>query len=110
MQMYEYQLEAIKTRNDNADLLYLTGKLSAEAAEASQHVLKQRYHGKPLNTAELLEEIGDCLWYIANVCAMLDVTMEMVAADNIAKLRKRHGESYNSAHYQALNLFDGGSA
>lgn len=100
MQMYEYQLEACKTRNDNADLLYLTGKLASEGGEALQLVLKQRYHGKPLAVGELIEELGDSLWYIANAADMLGVTLEDLAQRNIAKLRQRHGESYNPAHYQ----------
>lgn len=101
MQMYEYQLEACKTRNANADLLYLTGKLASEGGEALQLVLKERYHGKPMESEDLIEEAGDCLWYIANIADMLGVTLEYLADANIAKLRKRHGESYNPAHYQA---------
>ena len=110
MQMYEYQLEAVKTRNDSADLVYLTGKLAIEGAEASQIALKAHYHHKPLDAGHLIEELGDALWYIANAADMLGVTLEELATLNIAKLRQRHGESYNPAHYQALNLFDGGSA
>ena len=106
MQMYEYQLEAVKTRNDSADLLYLTGKLANEGSEASQHMLKHVYHHAPLYRDYLLKEAGDALWYIANIADMLGVTLESIADANIAKLRQRHGESYNPAHYATPTLFE----
>lgn len=100
MQMYEYQLEAVKTRNDSADLLYCVIGLSGEAGETLEMLKKHVYHKKPLDAGHLIEELGDALWYIANAADMLGVTLEELASLNIAKLRKRHGESYNPAHYQ----------
>ena len=68
MQMYEYQEEAAKTCQIRADLLYLTGKLVVEAAELSQHVLKAQYHDKQVSMEALVDEAGDCFWYLANIC------------------------------------------
>ena len=34
-------------------------------------------------------ELGDCLWYIAAICRDLGLNMGDVAADNLAKLKKR---------------------
>lgn len=99
MQMYEYQIEAKKTRQPMADLNYLLGKIAVEGGEAWQHIMKAEYHDKPLDSVAILDELGDVLWYVANACDQLGVTLESVAEANVAKLRSRHGESYNPAHY-----------
>lgn len=105
MQMYEYQLEAAKTRNEGLDLNYFLGKVAIEGGEAWQHEVKRKYHGKTLDRDAIIEELGDILWNISNAADDLGVTLEYIADANIAKLRKRHGESYNPAHYATLPVF-----
>lgn len=95
-----YQSEAMTTRNGDTDLLYSSGKLTIEAAELQQHVLKARYHGKLAPRSAMLEELGDVLWYVAAVATDLGLTLSDVAECNLAKLRVRHGAGYNPAHYQ----------
>ncbi len=99
MEFEEYELEALKTRQPNADLLYVLGKIPVEGGEAFQHLLKATYHGKPLDTDAIIDELGDVLWYLTNAASMLGVSLEAVAKLNIDKLRQRHGETYNPAHY-----------
>jgi NTP pyrophosphatase (non-canonical NTP hydrolase) len=96
----EYQAEAIKTRRASLDTVYLAAKLPIEAGEAAQHIIKEAYHGKHVDVAQLAEELGDCAWYIANLCDFYGLSFDAIAAANIAKLRARHGEAYNAAHYQ----------
>lgn len=100
MTFNEYQQEAIKTVQPTADAVYLAGKLTCEAAEIFEPILKWRYHGKTLNRDEILEEIGDLTWYCAVLADKLGASFDDVLSDNIAKLRQRHGEQYNAAHYQ----------
>lgn len=96
----EYQNEAIKTRQGRADALYLAAKLPVEAGEAAQHVIKEAYHGKPVDVEQLAEELGDVLWYVATLASMYNLSLHEIARGNLAKLRARHGETYNAAHYQ----------
>jgi NTP pyrophosphatase (non-canonical NTP hydrolase) len=96
----EYQAEAIKTRKGSADAMYLAAKLPIEAGEAAQHIVKEAYHGKAVDVAQLAEELGDLAWYIANLCDFYGLSFDVIAAQNVAKLRARHGDSYNAAHYQ----------
>lgn len=50
---------------------------------------------------KILKELGDVLWYAAQVCTELDATLEEVAFSNIEKLAERkrtnliHGEGSN---------------
>jgi NTP pyrophosphatase (non-canonical NTP hydrolase) len=95
-----YQKDAMRTRSAKTDLLYSAGKLSVEAGELLQHVLKMRYHAQQVPAARLSEELGDVLWYVAAVATDLGLTLSDVAECNLAKLRVRHGAAYNPAHYQ----------
>ena len=38
---------------------------------------------------KIVKELGDVLWYVAEVCESLDVTIEQVMEQNIEKLQKR---------------------
>lgn len=96
----EYQKEAVKTRTPSADERYLSAKLMIEAGELAQHIFKSTYHGKPLSIDAIKDEMSDCLWYIANLADFYDLNLDAIAAQNVAKLRQRHGDSYNAAHYQ----------
>lgn len=98
-----YQRQAMATRKPETDILYTSGKLTVEAAELQQHVLKMRYHGKPLPSGAILEEIGDVLWYVAAVASDFGLTLSDVAASNLAKLHARHGGAYNASHYVSLS-------
>ncbi len=99
MQMYEYELEAAKTKQETADLMYLLTKLVIEATETLQILVKNKYHNKPMVIGEVHEELGDCLWYLTMACRETGASLESVANANIIKLRRRHGETYNPAHY-----------
>ena len=38
---------------------------------------------------ELGKEIGDCLWYVAQLCTELGLSLEEIATENIVKVLKR---------------------
>lgn len=95
----EYQGEAIRTVQPDADAVYLAGKLTCEAAEIFEPILKWYYHGKPFDQKGIAEEIGDLLWYCAVLADKFSISFDDIAQANIAKLRQRHGDKYNAAHY-----------
>lgn len=97
--LQEYQAEAARTMQPNAPGAYLAAKLIIEAAEASQPIIKATYHGAGLSLAVLQEELGDCLWYLAALAESYGLSLDAIAAANLAKLRARHGASYNPEHY-----------
>lgn len=100
MKFEEYRLEALKTLHPDADPVYLFSKLMIEAAEAAQHIIKGRYHGKPVDYAKVKDELGDSLWYLNAACDVIGTTLGEIAEDNIAKLRERHGTQYNPTFYR----------
>ena len=90
MTFNEYQEEAKKTAIYPTEyrLVYPTLGLTGEAGEVAEKVKKMVRDGK-LDTDGLKKELGDVLWYLAALASDLGVTLEEVAADNVAKLRSR---------------------
>jgi NTP pyrophosphatase (non-canonical NTP hydrolase) len=68
--------------------------IAGEGGEFADLVKKLKYHGHPHNNEvnkKILKELGDVLWYVAQGCAGLGVTLSYVATMNIRKLHDRHG-------------------
>ncbi|GGM94053.1 hypothetical protein GCM10007092_04190 [Thermus composti] len=95
MTLDAYQKEAQKTAlyPEAYRLLYPTLGLVGEAGELANKVKKiLRDHGGtlPEETREaLILELGDVLWYVAQVATDLGVSLEAVAERNLKKLRSR---------------------
>ena len=95
MTLEAYQKEAAKTARypEAYRLLYPTLGLVGEAGELANKVKKVlRDQGGELTeeTREaLLSELGDVLWYVAQVATDLGASLEAVAEANLRKLRSR---------------------
>lgn len=94
----EYQEQAHKTAiyPTKDTLAYLTMGLVGEAGEIVNKVKKVlRDKGGVLNTAtayDIASEVGDCLWYCAELCRFLGWPLEEVAKANLSKLNTRKQE------------------
>lgn len=96
MNFDDYQIEARKTAiypDVGFNLIYPTLGLNGEAGEIAEKIKKLIRDGRNEQTYEfreaILQELGDVLWYVAALCSELNVSMSLVAADNIAKLTDR---------------------
>lgn len=96
----EYQKLARRTRGESCDTVYVAAKLPIEAGEAAQHAIKEHYHGKKVDRLALRDELGDTMWHVAQLATDYGLSLADIAQANIKKLRQRHGERYNAAHYQ----------
>lgn len=74
-------------------LLYPTLKLAGEAGEFGEKVGKLlRDKGGQISVEDrdaLADELGDVLWYVAEVATVLNVNLDDVATNNLEKLRSR---------------------
>ncbi len=74
-------------------LVYPALKLAGEAGEVSEKVgkLLRDKNGalEPDDKAELAKELGDVLWYLANLAWELDVNLGTIGEINIEKLKSR---------------------
>jgi NTP pyrophosphatase (non-canonical NTP hydrolase) len=74
-------------------IVYPTLGLANEAGEVAGKIKKIfRDKGGVIGEAEraaLKDELGDVLWYLAQLCTELELTLEEVAAANLEKLASR---------------------
>lgn len=74
-------------------LTYLTMSLNGEAGEVAEKV-KRIYRGddaaqRPEYKEEIIKELGDVLWNIANIADVLGVSLGLVARMNLEKMELR---------------------
>jgi NTP pyrophosphatase (non-canonical NTP hydrolase) len=103
----QYQAEAAMTIQPDAPYVYFAVKLMCESSEVAQPLINQFFHEKPASIEHLVEELGDLLWYIAGLAGSFDLSLDVIAAANIAKLRARHGVNYNADYYRQRARVDG---
>jgi NTP pyrophosphatase (non-canonical NTP hydrolase) len=89
----------------------LTGAvgISAEAGEFMEIVKKIIFQGKPANEDNLEHlkiELGDILWYVAQACLALNISLEELTDMNIKKLSKRYPEGMFDAYYSENRAAD----
>ena len=67
--------------------------INAEGGEFLEIIKKMIFQGKPWNEDNrhhMIVELGDIMWYVAQACMALDVTIDEVIAGNVTKLEKRY--------------------
>lgn len=82
----------------------LTGAVgaSAESGELLEVVKKLLFQGKSWNEEtkfHIQRELGDLIWYVAQICIALDTPLDEIIKINIEKLLKRYPEGYFDAFY-----------
>jgi len=77
-------------------LLHAAMGMVTESGEFIDAMKKLTIYGKQLDRVNLVEEIGDCMWYLALACRALDVSFEEVFDRNVAKLARRFPEKFTS--------------
>ncbi|MDD3386351.1 MAG: nucleoside triphosphate pyrophosphohydrolase family protein [Candidatus Pacebacteria bacterium] len=105
MTFQEYQEKARETAiypNKDNNFIYPTLGLVGEAGEVAEKIKKViRDDGGIISDekkSEITKELGDVLWYIANLSKEIDVSLDDVALKNIEKLqsRQQRGELHGS--------------
>ncbi|MBI2024942.1 MAG: nucleoside triphosphate pyrophosphohydrolase family protein [Candidatus Harrisonbacteria bacterium] len=96
MTFEEYQKLSRKTAiypNAGNNFIYPTLGLAGEAGEVAEKIKKVlRDHGGKISDEkkeELKKELGDVLWYVAQISSEFNIPLETVAAGNLEKLYSR---------------------
>lgn len=95
-------IRASLTPHDVA-LIHMVLGICGEAGELLDAVKKQVIYRKELDRDNIIEELGDCEFYLEGLRQALDLTREQILAANIAKLQKRYADGYSdkAAHERA---------
>jgi len=93
MNLNDYQEQAIKSAiyPKTEGIYYTTLGLVGEAGEVAEKVKKMIRDSKTLSECkdDLIYELGDVLWYLANLSNEIGVSLEEIGIKNIDKLNGR---------------------
>lgn len=108
MEFKEYQEKAARTlaqlENPLMNELHMVMGLATESAEIVDVYKKHIAYGKELDDVNLQEEIGDIMWYIANLISMKNWNMSRILSTNIDKLSARYPEKFTEENAITRNL------
>ena len=68
--------------------------ITGEGGEVADLIKKATFQGHSLDCEHLIEELGDCLYYIALAADGLGTTLESIAEYNNAKHKKRYPNGF----------------
>ena len=68
--------------------------LCGEAGEVAEMVKKASWHGKPVDQTRMADELGDVLWYVADLATHYGLSLELIALGNIDKLKGRYPDGF----------------
>lgn len=99
MNFNEYQKLAQRTSNTrngrDKELNGILG-LNGEVGELTDIYKKYFFQGHSFELKEAVKELGDVLWYIAELATGLGVPLDHIAEVNIGKLKKRYPQGFES--------------
>lgn len=93
--------ELIERLTGNARAVHAFFGLLTETGELADGFKRAIFYGKPLDTTNIKEEVGDVFWYMAILCDTLGINFISCMEANIQKLKKRYPDKYS--HEAALN-------
>ena len=98
-----YRLQEIEGQGFHSErLLTAAVGMSAEAGEFTEIIKKIIFQGKPVNEENLFHlkrELGDIMWYVAQACIGLDISLDEIMEMNVEKLVARYPGGNFDVHY-----------
>ena len=98
--MNEYHMHALRTMPQQDSPTQLDNAvfgLVGEVGEVVDHIKKHKFQQHALQPAKIAEELGDILWYIAQMCSAIGYNLDDVASGNVHKLQRRYPEGFEAA-------------
>ena len=97
------RLVELDEKGANIERLLTSGVgINAEGGEFLEIIKKMIFQGKPFNAdnkEHMIIELGDLMWYAAQACIALEISMDEVLDRNITKLSKRYPAGTFDAYY-----------
>ena len=99
MDLQTYQKQAARTlrrlSNEQEDIQHMLFGMMTELGELVDTYKKHYAYGKELDMINVMEEMGDIMWYWANMCNITGINAEASLQVNIDKLKARYPEKFN---------------
>lgn len=88
-------------RKGLANEMHMVMGIATESGELLDAYKKHFAYGKELDVVNVGEEIADIMWYVHNLCRILELDMSDMLQKNIDKLKARYPEKFDKD--KALN-------
>ena len=102
MDIKQYQKDVKRTCADlgslKDDTYHMLMGITTENGELQDMFKKHFAYGKTFDVVNMGEEIGDLMWYVANLCNMYNLDLEDILEHNINKLKARYPEKFDEEH------------
>jgi NTP pyrophosphatase (non-canonical NTP hydrolase) len=97
--MNEYQKMAERTSGagqsgERRQVIAALG-LAGEAGEFANMIKKLTAHGHDIPAEDLVDELGDVLWYLSEAATASGLDLNHIALKNIDKLRTRYPDGFS---------------
>lgn len=69
--------------------------IAKKANEVTDYMKKVIEHGKPFDRDDLIEELGDVVWYVSQLAHEKGIKMSEILEANTSKLRARYPNGFN---------------
>lgn len=110
MTINEYQELAMRTLNPSLSrkdvLINSVMGLCGELGEAIDIVKKWLAQGHELDRDQLVKELGDVAWYLAEAATALDIPLAQILENNIEKLANRYPGGFEAGRSVARSTED----
>ena len=98
--MREYQAAAARTINGELtkreQLMNMAFGLAGETGEVVDVLKKHLFQGHELDVGKLVDELGDCMWYVSGMAGTVGFGLDLVAQRNVDKLKARYPDGFSA--------------
>jgi len=92
---YQYLSQLVSGTVKQSDKMHVGILGMAEQVGRMSVMLREYwYNDVNMDYVKLVDELGDMLWYVSELCQGLNIGLETVALNNLAKLRRDHPRKY----------------
>jgi len=100
---FEYRIQELRGEGfETHRLLTASVGMCAEAGEFTEIVKKIVFQGKPVteeNMWHMKRELGDIMWYVAQACMGLNISLDEIIEMNVEKLVTRYPGGEFDVHH-----------
>ena len=90
------QVGTATLRGDLMRMLHAAIGMCTEVGELQDAIKKHLIYDRPLDRVNVVEELGDVLWYLVLAADACGVSLEDVMRVNAAKLARRYGDKFTT--------------
>lgn len=99
MDIQSYQKLAARTlprlSSEQEDIQHMLFGMMTELGELVDSYKKHYAYGKTLDSTNVMEELGDIMWYWAGMCTITGINAPTTLQLNIDKLKARYPEKFD---------------